>query len=168
MARNLIGWRFGRLTVVTESPHRNPRDPQIRWICRCDCGNVTETTGGNLRSGNTKSCGCLKLEFLQIRNLAAFNDITGRTFGRLTVRGFAGRVRSKALWRCSCACGREVLARQENLISGGTTSCGCYGRALIGLRMKAFSAVMKHISTSPLEHAQGISGSASKPDRAEP
>jgi hypothetical protein len=150
---DLISQRFGRLTVVAESPNRSPKDPQVRWICRCDCGNASEVTGGNLRNENTTSCGCIRNELLQRRNLAAFRNLTGRTFARLTVRGFAGRNNhGQAQWRCLCACGRETVVPQTNLIAGNTRSCGCYGRELTVLRMKAFSAAMKHISTSGMLH----------------
>jgi len=32
------------------------------WLCQCDCGNEVTVSGNNLRSGNTKSCGCLLRE----------------------------------------------------------------------------------------------------------
>ena len=53
---DLTGQRFGRLTVI----ERAGKDyiGQAMWRCRCDCGNVTVVAGGNLRTGNTKSCGC--------------------------------------------------------------------------------------------------------------
>ena len=53
----MIGKRFGRLTVIEEGPKRGK---DFSWVCRCDCGNMTKPLlGGNLRSGHTKSCGCL-------------------------------------------------------------------------------------------------------------
>lgn len=30
----------------------------VYWLCVCDCGNLTEVIGKDLRKGNTKSCGC--------------------------------------------------------------------------------------------------------------
>lgn len=57
-AKDLTGARFGRLVVikpVMELPNKNKR-----WVCECDCGNVTNVYGGNLKSGATKSCGCGK------------------------------------------------------------------------------------------------------------
>lgn len=33
-----------------------------RWRCLCSCGNETVVYGSNLRSGHTKSCGCLSKE----------------------------------------------------------------------------------------------------------
>lgn len=51
-----IGQRFGKLTVVAESPNRS--GGQVHWICQCDCGNFVEVRTGNLQSGNTRGCGC--------------------------------------------------------------------------------------------------------------
>lgn len=56
--RNLVGEKFGRLTVV-RLVQRNP----VTWECRCDCGTTITVVGtGNLKSNNTKSCGCLKTD----------------------------------------------------------------------------------------------------------
>lgn len=52
----LSGQRFGRLVVGHEMERRNDR---IYWLCTCDCGNSVWVNSGALRSGNTKSCGCL-------------------------------------------------------------------------------------------------------------
>ena len=56
------------------------------------------------------------------------NDLTGRTFGQLTVLGYAGTVGARATWRCGCACGGSVVVRGTNLLSGNSTSCGCTHR----------------------------------------
>ena len=61
---DMIGKRFGRLTVIEESSKRVGKS--ITYICRCDCGNVTKPIqGANLRNGNTKSCGCLHEETMR-------------------------------------------------------------------------------------------------------
>ena len=62
--QDLTGQRFGRLTVVNRGPDRiSPKGARlVCWNCRCDCGNMTLVDAGNLRGGNTKSCGCLKKE----------------------------------------------------------------------------------------------------------
>ena len=57
---DLVGRRFGRLVVES---HVDAGDRKThRWNCVCDCGNRTVVSGGNLRSGHTKSCGCLHAE----------------------------------------------------------------------------------------------------------
>ena len=59
-----VGEIYGRLTVIGESSKRSNNRQKI-WICRCVCGNEMEVTGGRLRSGNTKSCGCLHKEVVR-------------------------------------------------------------------------------------------------------
>ncbi len=57
---DLVGQRFGRL-VVTSLSHRD-KHHMYHWTCRCDCGADTIVNRSSLRSGCTKSCGCLKKE----------------------------------------------------------------------------------------------------------
>lgn len=56
----LVGQRFGRLVVL----ERKGTDifEKALWECKCDCGNLTTTTTSLLKSGKTKSCGCLVFE----------------------------------------------------------------------------------------------------------
>lgn len=58
---NLSGQRFGRLTALYATDHRD-RKGSVYWHCRCDCGNETDVTESGLVYGNSKSCGCLKVE----------------------------------------------------------------------------------------------------------
>lgn len=51
------GLRFGILNVK-EFDKIDGKSRQARWICVCDCGTETSVAGRELRSGNTKSCGC--------------------------------------------------------------------------------------------------------------
>lgn len=53
------GNRYGRLTIIGISKNRS-RQGQIKWNTECDCGSTTEVCGGDLRSGHTTSCGCLR------------------------------------------------------------------------------------------------------------
>lgn len=38
---------------------------ESNWLCQCDCGNIVEVLGYSLKSGHTKSCGCLHEETLK-------------------------------------------------------------------------------------------------------
>lgn len=53
-------------------------------------------------------------------------DLTGQTFGRLTVIGRAGRRGNDATWRCTCSCGGSTEAAASHLKRGAVTSCGCW------------------------------------------
>ena len=56
-------------------------------------------------------------------------DMTGRVIGRLLVIEECGRdAHGRALWRCRCECGNEVIVRGDHLRNENTTSCGCYNR----------------------------------------
>lgn len=59
---DLVGQRFGWLTVKEKVPKRI-EDVRTTFICECSCGGIITVTGGNLKSGNTTSCGC-KLHML--------------------------------------------------------------------------------------------------------
>lgn len=56
---NLIGKRFGRLTVLSK---KETRGNMTTWECLCDCGKKTIVYGSNLRRGYTQSCGCYRHE----------------------------------------------------------------------------------------------------------
>lgn len=56
---DLTGQRFGRLVVIEQYKSLNGH---TRWLCQCDCGEKTIVHGNSLKSGNTKSCGCISLE----------------------------------------------------------------------------------------------------------
>ena len=60
---DLLGQRFGRLTVVEQAGKDNNKK-NLLWTCVCDCGGTTVTTTAHLRSGHSQSCGCLFKERL--------------------------------------------------------------------------------------------------------
>jgi len=62
---NLVGQKFGRLTVI-EYSHTNR---YYYWKCICECGNEHIASSGNLKFGNTKSCGCYGKQMLLESNL---------------------------------------------------------------------------------------------------
>ncbi len=53
----MLGKKFGRLTVLELLCHEKSLK---KWKCKCECGNTTEVHEHNLKSGGTKSCGCLR------------------------------------------------------------------------------------------------------------
>ena len=56
---DITGQRYGRLTVVERVPGAN-KHGQVQWLCKCDCGETTIVAGYSLKTGNNKSCGCLR------------------------------------------------------------------------------------------------------------
>ena len=60
---DLTGKVFGRLTVIEFS--HNGSNWSVHWKCRCSCGAYIVVRNNNLLSGNTKSCGCQKIRFIE-------------------------------------------------------------------------------------------------------
>lgn len=59
---DITGHRYGRWAVVARVTGRRGY-----WLCRCDCGNIGEVSRGNLRSGQSGSCGCQAVEATRAR-----------------------------------------------------------------------------------------------------
>lgn len=57
---------FGKLTVIELDQESSGGR---KWICKCSCGNTVSVREYNLKSGNTKSCGCTRKEKSSVRNL---------------------------------------------------------------------------------------------------
>lgn len=64
LVNDITGQRFGRLEAIDAFQIINSR---MHWVCICDCGELRTVCGGNLREGNTKSCGCLRNELASAR-----------------------------------------------------------------------------------------------------
>lgn len=75
-----VGERYGRLVVLSRADdYIAPSGTHhVVWLCRCDCGNTTVVDAGDLASGHTKSCGCLREE-----KLVAGNVTHGGSYDRL-------------------------------------------------------------------------------------
>lgn len=74
-------------------------------------------------------------------------DLTGQRFGRLTVVSEIGRASRAVLWRCTCECGAETVARGGDLRRGFKQSCGCLKKETTGnlSRTHAQSRTRLHI-----------------------
>ena len=115
---DLTGKVFGRLIVVKRDllerfkPH---------WRCKCECGNETISSGSDLRTGDKKSCGCLRKDRLRI-------DLMGKVFGKLTVIDRAEKIGNSTsqFWLCKCKCGNKHIASGQHLRENKVKSCGCF------------------------------------------
>jgi hypothetical protein len=70
------GIKFGRLTTIENAPEWNGK----KWLCECECGTRTHVSPGNLRSGNSRSCGCLRSASARTRAETGLGPVT-RTHG---------------------------------------------------------------------------------------
>ena len=120
-----IGSRFGLLTVTGRTAEREDR--YTVWKCRCDCGNECYVNTKRLTRGTVSDCGCIPKPDRKRGPAAA--DLTGQTFGNLTVLERAENRHGRTVWRCRCSCGNETVVSAHDLRAGHTKSCGCLLRA---------------------------------------
>lgn len=115
------GQRYGRWIVLGETLKTSRGE--VKWCCRCDCGTERFVLARSLLYGGSKSCGCLKNERALEVNA---KDLTGRTFGELTVLRKAEHQRKNGgvWWLCKCACGEDYEVPGTLLITGRRTHCG--------------------------------------------
>lgn len=120
---DLTGQVFNRLTAV-ECLGANEKGYTM-WRCKCICGGEAITRTAALKSGATKSCGCLQ------RENKYREDLTGQVFHKITVIEYAGtdRKSKSTLWKCKCECGKEFISRKTPLQNGQTKSCGCLSKS---------------------------------------
>lgn len=136
MRLDLTGHRFGRLVVLARAGR--DRHGSMRWRCKCDCGREITVRGQNLRSGNTRSCGCYQRKVARIvgRRLRPQRrrDLTGQQVGDLFVLHPGPNVPMRSgwppqghtSWICRCVCGRVVQLLTTRLTHRKPiTSCGC-------------------------------------------
>lgn len=60
-AVELSNQRFGRLLAIKQLSERTASGGLV-WLCRCDCGAEVTAGSNSLRTGATKSCGCLQID----------------------------------------------------------------------------------------------------------
>ena len=116
-ALNLIGQKFGKLTVLAQAPNQGKL---TAWECKCECGEKCIATTKRLRNGTKKSCGCLG---------RVHNDIIiGEKINLLTPLYKIKKGRY-IYWVCECDCGNITEVADGNLKAGAVKSCGCLRRA---------------------------------------
>ena len=118
---DMIGKKFGRLTVIKSVRKNKCGDTYFK--CKCECGSEIEALGANLRRNLTKSCGCLQKE---IASSIHAKNIAGQKFGYLTaIEPTDKRSGSFIVWRCHCDyCGNDNALISIGNLMNGQVSCG--------------------------------------------
>lgn len=135
--QNLTGKKFGYLTVIKKGEKGNNKD--TKWICQCECGKIISVQQNNLKSGNTKSCGCRSKEI--VRSLPFWTDLTGEKFGYWQILGIDEEKSINGThWKCFCTLCKNTTHSipTMNLKQGKTLSCGCHKSSLKTLIIEKF------------------------------
>jgi len=83
------GSSFGRWTII--EPSGSNRWGRPLYACRCSCGVFRSLTAGDLRSGHSRSCGCLRREVSSARAVHGNARHGRRTPEYLTWQGMTQR-----------------------------------------------------------------------------
>lgn len=122
LKQKYLNKRFTRLLIIDIVKIKNKHAAK----CVCDCGNITVKNFGDLSSGDTKSCGCLRLE---ISSKTHKDNLLNLKFGKLLVIECAGSCKKGVLWKCLCECGNFHNVATEFLKNGSSKSCGCINKS---------------------------------------
>lgn len=129
-----VGAKFGRWTILqidVINPNSKAKKPPKMALCQCECGTQRYKEYRDLYSGRSLSCGCFRTEQVIQRNFEKGNIKIGTKFGHLTFikdlgyRKQNSRDKQERWGLCQCDCGNTIEVSNNNLKSGGTTSCGC-------------------------------------------
>ena len=144
---DLTGKKFGRWTVIKRE--ENDKNNCTRWLVECSCEKRTRRVigVGTLKSGNSKSCGCLRNELYRKRIEDV--DLTGLKKNYLEVLEFDRYENSRRYWKCKCLlCGKEGFSVSTASINNGSVqSCGCLREINLSKKIK------KHGLTKTKLHA---------------
>lgn len=81
---DITGKRFNKLTVISRAESRRQPSGKLvtYWNCKCDCGNIRQVRGCDLKDGHIKSCGCLlkRHKKSNTRIYTAWNHIIQRCY----------------------------------------------------------------------------------------
>lgn len=70
---NIIGKRFGNLTVIERSS--NTKHGATQWLCKCDCGNEIVIPIYTLQRGVVHNCGCMKQKHHNITHGGSYTPL---------------------------------------------------------------------------------------------
>jgi hypothetical protein len=109
------------------------------WATRCDCGTEKDVRVDHLRTGKTRSCGCLARALSAAGNRARATRAVqaGERYGRLVVMALVESAGSEGRSGCvaRCDCGVEKAYEVRALLRGRARSCGCLRAEVAGARL---------------------------------
>ncbi|MCK4786848.1 MAG: hypothetical protein KAV87_24020 [Desulfobacteraceae bacterium] len=109
---DLAGKKFGRLTVLEYAGIRP--DGSALWQARCDCGTLRIVGSYSLRSGRTKSCGCLQKERVR-------EAMNGNSWGK--THGLSANPLHRVLRGMKARCYNKNAINYERYGGRGITVC---------------------------------------------
>ena len=132
LLRDLTGQKFGRFTVIkrVEDHVTKSGKKMVQWLCKCDYGKLFITLSANIKTGTTKSCGCLASEIAKEKMdkyhaSIVLEDLTGQILNGFNVIGKTKPYKDPKYglchqqYICECVdCGNVKIIRADTLKQG--------------------------------------------------
>lgn len=101
----------------------------VYWMCECECGVYKEISAATLKSGQSKSCGCLHKELLKERLMKKrYERLLSRIGDKVNEFTILKIIEEhpgyKTIFLCECSCGKKVELKEEQLYENTRQSCG--------------------------------------------
>lgn len=122
---NLENQRFGLLMILVYIGGG-------KYVIECDCGTIKVVRAGDLKSGDTRSCGCLSRKLASQRRITDRTTIEGRRFGLWTVIVFYDIYKYASRYIVECDYGTIKTVALASLLTGLSRSCGCRKAEIVG------------------------------------
>jgi hypothetical protein len=107
----MLGKKFGRLTIQS---YKSKGIHGVNWECLCECGNKVIVSIADLRSGHTRSCGCLRIE---------------NSKKRATIHGMKGTPEYRTWMGMNSRCSNRRLPDWKNYGGRGIRVCDRWRRS---------------------------------------
>lgn len=122
---NLIGQKFGELTILEISEPIKELNSRRISTCLCSCGRKVKSNFSAVINGQTKTCGDCSRGVRSTRDKDC-SYLIGKTIGELTIL-FRANVpeaeKHKEYYSCRCSCGNELVLPIEKITSGKIATC---------------------------------------------
>lgn len=130
VVEDLTGMRFGRLTVIrrVEDVYLKNGGKRAQWECQCDCGNHVIKRSQGLKSGKSKSCGCLRDEIGNKPFIFEEGQLVKTKYSEFCVlrkhrvKRDSGNIKDKK-YLCQCTSCKEQQDILESILRAGIGSC---------------------------------------------
>lgn len=124
-----LGYKFTKMKdeFKVKIKHLTPNSWAVVQIVCSECGAVRPIEFYALQKYQSSDCARCNRDKQYGYGNQVFKDLAGKRFSRLVVLSLAKERRNKrTVWWCKCDCGNKLKVRGCHLVSGHTTSCGCY------------------------------------------
>ena len=128
---DILNKNFGHLHVIKRDEESGGSGNNVKWICKCDCGNIISVSTFCLTTRKQRTCGDPNCEYRNnVLSNSKTEDLSGMVFGELTVlyrskdaENLHSDKNRSSYWHCRCNCGNELDASRTSLINGKRQCC---------------------------------------------